>query len=489
VSDRRTAEVRLARMAHTDALTGLPNRARLIERLGAALRRDGGEPISVLFIDLDAFKRVNDTLGHPAGDELLRHTSDRLTSALRPQDELFRLGGDEFVALCPNTDLDAAVAVGERLRNALTDPFRLRDALTRASASVGIRVARTGNDETPDQVLRDADTAMYAAKDQGRNRVVAFSPELRADLLRRVELGEALHEALETDRLRLVYQPIVDLLDGRVLGVEALMRWDHPTEGAVSPLEIVAIARETAQVERLDSWVLDRAADQVVAWRSADVALPFVAVNVCFGSPEQLRLAELVESICRSGRLGDTRLVLELTEGSLLEHRAEEELIAVREQGVYLAVDDFGTGHSSLSRLQQLPIDMLKVDRSFVDGLGTETHDSAIVTSVLELAATMGLHVIAEGVESERQAAMLLGLGCRAVQGYVFNKPKPPDALAPALRTGYRRITNTLARLHRPEMARDRLRAAAHLPRPDQLRGKRRLIDEMQHQLGIEVPR
>jgi diguanylate cyclase (GGDEF)-like protein len=465
----------LARSALSDELTGLANRSLLLDRLGAATGRRA--PVAVLFIDLDGFKLINDGFGHETGDRLLVDVAARLRDAVRPSDLVARMGGDEFAVLCEPVDGERdALAVARRIQARLAEPFAIAGQRRQVRASIGCRYTEPGGDDGetgagPEALLRDADVAMYQAKAAGKNRVEPYSAATRARILRRLELEHELRRAVGGRELAVHYQPQVDLVTGRLVGVEALVRWPHSRFGAVSPEEFVSVAEETGLIAPLGAWVFDEACRQLAAWRRLpELAGLTVTVNVSVHQLEDPRFALQVAGSLEVSGVPASSVCLELTESALMAAGGGplEVLEALKAHGVYVAVDDFGTGYSSLASLKRLPVEVLKVDRSFVGGLGTDPEDSAIVASVLSLAHAMGLHVVAEGVETALQAAELLALGCTVAQGWLFSPAVPAEDLA-ALSRGMRRRFN-LAR-PAPELAR---RAA-----------KRGLIDEMMDQVGI----
>ncbi len=445
-----------------DALTGLANRALFLDRLRTLAAARGS--LAVLFLDLDDFKLVNDGWGHDTGDRLLREVADRLRSAVRPGDLVARLGGDEFTVLCDGVSGEReALAIAERLREALDEPFEIAGQRRHVRASIGCRLA-SGESAGAEALLRDADVAMYQAKDKGRDRIELYSEETRRRIVRRLEVEQELRAALETDGLDVHYQPQVDLLTGRVAGVEALARWTHPRLGAVSPAEFIAVAEESGLIGPLGSFVLGQTCRQVAVWRCEGLRLA-ATVNV---SAHQLSDPGFADSVARhigAAGLEPSSICLELTESALMGagEGPRQTLASLKDLGVYVAIDDFGTGYSSLAALKRLPVEVVKVDRSFVDGLGTDPEDSAIVASVLSLAHAMGLHVIAEGVETPLQAAELVSLGCTVAQGFLWSPAVPAGEVAG--------VAGELAR------------AGGH--RGAEFRGERSFIDEMLHQIGI----
>jgi diguanylate cyclase (GGDEF)-like protein/PAS domain S-box-containing protein len=433
ITDRRRQEEELAHQATHDTLTGLPNRSlfmALLEQAGEALERRPGS-VGVLFFDLDRFKVVNDSLGHLAGDELLRHAADRLRHALRPGDVLARLGGDEFTVLLTDVDEASAVEIAERLQVALAPPVVLDGKEFGVSASIGIVV--TSSPLPPTELLRRADAAMYRAKELGRNRTCTFDEDLLTDAFERLELEQELRTAIESGQLRVHYQPEVDTLTGGLTGAEALVRWDHPARGLLPAGAFVPAAEENGLVVPLGSWVLEDACRTAAGWCEREL-LPeqfVVRVNLSARQLDRPGLAAEVVDVLRRTGLPPGRLCLEVTETSLMRDAAQglAALTELHAVGVMLAIDDFGTGYSSLGFLKRFPLDVLKIDRSFVDGLPDDADDVAIVTTILGLARSLGLTVTAEGVETEQQRRALVDLGCRYAQGYLFARPMPADGL------------------------------------------------------------
>jgi diguanylate cyclase (GGDEF)-like protein/PAS domain S-box-containing protein len=433
--ERKAFEERLAHQSMHDPLTGLPNRLLFLDRLSLAIARCKRmhREVAVLFIDLDRFKNVNDSVGHDAGDELLMSVARRLESVLRPGDTVARFGGDEFTILCDDlttaTSRDRAIEIAERLLEAVAEPFVVGGAQTFVSASVGIALA-TG-EERPEELLRDADAAMYHAKESGRGRVAVFDETMRARAVVRHATENDLHRALEHGELLLFFQPVVSLRDARCVGAEALVRWQHPERGLMVPDEFVPLAEETGLVVELGRWVLEAAAEEAARWQVEHEQPFMVSVNLSARQLAQPGLAErLSEVIERSGVIPEN-LCLEITESVLMEDA--DAVISVVERvralGVRLSIDDFGTGYSSLGYLKRFPVNAVKIDRSFVSGLGTDPGDTAIVSAVIGLAHALDLQVVAEGVETEGQLAELVALGCDEAQGYFFAPPQPVQDL------------------------------------------------------------
>jgi diguanylate cyclase (GGDEF)-like protein/PAS domain S-box-containing protein len=439
--ERHAIEDDIRHRALHDELTGLPNRTLFLDRLEhtlAALRRRGGLA-AILFLDLDHFKLVNDSLGHHVGDELLAAAAPRLKQAVRATDTVARFGGDEFgILLEAIADEGDATHMAERVAAAFSRPFVLAGSEHFVSASVGIALARGG--ELPQELIRDADAAMYRAKERGRARYELFDEVMRGRAIARLRVENDLRRALERGELRLDYQPMVALTDGSVRSVEALLRWEHPDQGLVMPSEFLPIAEGNGLIEPIGRWVLEQACRQAGHWYAArpDDAPVGISVNLSALQIARAELPELVLSSLRASGLDPACLSLEITESAMLGgfdalHAALEALKAL---GVRLVLDDFGMGYSSLAYLTRLPLDAVKVDRSFVDGLGTDGRDTAITEAIIAMSRALSLEVIAEGVETRAQAEALLRLGCRVAQGYYFARPAPAVAISELLYGG-----------------------------------------------------
>jgi diguanylate cyclase (GGDEF)-like protein len=417
-------------LAGTDPLTGLPNRTLFLNHLeqGLARAERWPRPVGVLFLDLDNFKVINDSLGHQGGDLLLVEIARRIRGCVRDNDTVARLGGDEFTVLVEDIEgVDEATALAERVAVTLRQPVRLGEREIFVSASVGVALSRPGKDG-PESLLRNADMAMYQAKANGKARHAVFDQSMEARALARLELETDLRHALERDELRVYYQPITALADGHIAEMEALIRWEHPVRGMISPDEFIPIAEETGLIVALGQWVLEMACRQGAAWREAyPQEPPVMSVNLSgrqFQHPSLV--ADIGHALLQSG-LAPSALKLEITE-SVIMHDAEATILALhqlKQLGIQLAIDDFGTGYSSLSYLKRFRVDTLKVDRSFVNGLGRDSMDTAIVQSVVALAKALHLDVTAEGIETQAQRSELLALGCDRGQGYLFAKPLP----------------------------------------------------------------
>ncbi|HEY0485819.1 MAG TPA: EAL domain-containing protein [Mycobacteriales bacterium] len=441
VTERRAAAAALWREARHDSLTGLANRAHVHERLTEALADAAvtGEQVAVVFLDLDHFKVVNDSLGHGTGDEVLRTVASRLEVTSRRGDIVARLGGDEFVVVARGTDGEAADRLATRIRAAVGRPIRIADRRIVVHASAGIALSDGSGGASAEDMLRDADVAMYQAKAHGRDRHELFDATLRARAVRRLQLEEDLRAALRSDDLWLAFQPVVSLGPGghRAIGVEALMRWSHARYGAISPVEFIPIAEESGQIVELGRRALELACRQTARWRAAHPQLAdlHVAVNL---SARQLADPGLVSTVAvelAAAGLPADALWLEITESMLMEdvEAAVTALGALRELGVHLSIDDFGTGYSSLAYLTRFPVDALKIDRSFVENMSRDAGDEVVVTSVIALAHTLRLDVVAEGVENLAQLAMLTEFGCDAAQGFHLGRPDAAERVLPLL--------------------------------------------------------
>ncbi|MDX6581750.1 MAG: hypothetical protein QOI10_934 [Solirubrobacterales bacterium] len=417
-----------------DPLTGLPNRTLVLDRLGQALarRRREGVEVSVLMLDLDRFKNINDSLGHAAGDEVLLAVAPRLTDAVRPADTVARLGGDEFVVICPDVDgTRGATEIAKRLASAVNRPLMLNSGEHFFTVSTGITLA-TSDEDSPDSLLRDVDAAMYRAKERGRGRYELFDDAMRTGVMARVRTETELRRALDRGELTVWYQPVIDLETGRPVSAEALVRWEHPERGLIAPMEFIPVAEETGLIAELGLHVLEQACRQTAAWQR-QLGRPLgVSVNVSgrqVSNPAfPTQVAEIVE---RSGLRPGT-LALEITETVLMDDEADSPttvLGALHEHGVTLALDDFGTGYSSLSRLKNFPLDVLKIDRSFVSGVETNADDRAIVKATIDMAHAVGLKVVGEGVETTEQGDYLRASGCDQAQGYLYARPQPAQAI------------------------------------------------------------
>ncbi|MEX2619857.1 MAG: bifunctional diguanylate cyclase/phosphodiesterase [Egibacteraceae bacterium] len=419
---RARANAQFEHLATHDPLTELPNRTLFLDRLHQVRlsARRSGQPYAVLFLDLDRFKFVNDGLGHDVGDELLIAVVGRLRGVMRPSDTLARFGGDEFAILSPDIDgALTALAIGERIQGALDAPVPLQSVELMATASIGIAVGDSETDGTA--LLRDADAAMYRAKDSGRNRVALFDEAMQRQAQDHLDRTADLRGALDGDQIEAYYQPIIDLATDRIIGVEALARWWHTSE-FVAPDQFIALAEDVGLIDHLGRHILKKACLAGLAWADLSTT-PFVlSVNV---SPRQFVSGGLTSTVLAA--LADTGLDaaclhLEITESGLMSDPSVQATIdELREHGVQFAIDDFGTGYSSLANLRQLPVDILKIDRTFVSGITTNPQDRALVTAAIDLARSFGLTTVAEGVETPEQLGELKALGCDLAQGYLWS--------------------------------------------------------------------
>ncbi|HJU74941.1 MAG TPA: EAL domain-containing protein [Gemmatimonadaceae bacterium] len=438
VTERKRLEAQLAHQAYHDPLTELANRTLFRDRVEHALARASRhcERVAVLFLDVDDFKTVNDSLGHDEGDRLLKAVAARLLNATRGCDTVARLGGDEFAVLLENVrDDQDAIVVANRVTSALSAPFQLNQKMVSVGASMGI--ARAADGDGADELLRNADVAMYAAKSRGKGRYCVFAPEMHAALLTRLSTEADLYEAVERKEFRLMYQPIVDLEAGRMVGCEALVRWDHPQRGLIAPDSFIRLAEDTGLIIPLGRWVLREATREAMTWPLSPTGArpPYVTVNI---AGKQLLHPEFVSDVASSlhdSGLTADRLILEITEGTLLDnaeattHRLQE----LKSLGVRLAIDDFGTGYSSLSYLQRFPIDILKIDKSFVDGIVRGGNQAALARTIISLGDSLALRTVAEGIETDAQRSVLRELGCQLGQGFFYARPLEPSAISGAM--------------------------------------------------------
>ncbi|HLX87020.1 MAG TPA: EAL domain-containing protein [Acidimicrobiales bacterium] len=434
VTERRELEDELRHQAFHDSLTGLANRALFTDRLEHALSRQlrSVGALAVLLVDLDDFKAINDSLGHGAGDALLTQASARLESLVRGSDTVARLGGDEFAILLedPSED-DGPEQVADRIVAAFAEPIVVEDRPLALSASVGVALRSPGT--SADELVRNADVAMYVAKASGKGRSVSFESGMHVATQRRLELKNGLLEAINSgDQMELHYQPVVDLRTREAVGVEALLRWNHPRHGLVPPLDFLPLAEESGLIVPLGRWVLREAVTQLSAWRAAHPELHglTMSVNVSGRQLDEPRFVDEVRSALEDAQLDPALLVLEITESVLMRDR--DDVVALLHElkglGVGLAIDDFGTGYSSLGYLRSFPVDVLKVDRSFVSGITDQSRQAALAEAVLRMGATLELQTVAEGVELEEQAGQLEHLGCPLAQGFLFARPLPAPA-------------------------------------------------------------
>jgi diguanylate cyclase (GGDEF)-like protein/PAS domain S-box-containing protein len=440
ITERIQAQQRLQYLAHHDALTDLPNRALFLERLEHALTRARWtqRPLAVLFLDLDRFKNINDTLGHDIGDSTLRATSERLKKCVREGDTVARLGGDEFTVLLEDiADTDDVPAIAQKIVETLSCPIAVNNREFVVTTSIGISLFPSDGEDSL-KLLRNADTAMYRAKDQGRNKYQYYSSEMSAKALEKFMLETSLRHALERKEFQLYYQPQVNLATGLVTGVEALLRWQHPDLGLVSPIQFIPVAEETGLMKSIDEWVLQTACDQARRWISSGLPPLSMTVNLSGASFSDPNLADVVARALRQAGLAPEILELEITENVIMKNAPAtvDMLQALNRMGIRLAVDDFGSGYSSFSYLKRFPIDTLKIDQSFVRDIPTDADDVSIVTAIIAMAHSLQLKVIAEGVETPGQLAFLRNHDCDGIQGYLFSRPQPVAEITRLLLSG-----------------------------------------------------
>lgn len=435
IIERRQAEARAHELATKDPLTGLMNRRSLTDHLEYATSRAArqGECLALLFLDMDRFKAINDRFGHSAGDELLQQVAGRIKESVRESDVVARLGGDEFVVLMEKLpSYTAAAEVAKKIIKAYETPFSVASQSLRTSVSIGIGLYPQDG-HTVHELMRSADLAMYHAKQERRGTMQFFHEELNARMIERSQLEQELEKALENDEFELYYQPKVEMMSGRVAGVEALLRWHHPRLGLLSGGQFMAAATDTGQVIPIGEWVISAACAQAKCWQASNSIYPAIPIAVNIAIPQIY--ANLPDVICRMLHKHDvapSSLQLEITESLLIDdvERATAVLREISESGITIAIDDFGTGYSSLSVLKALPIDVLKIDQSFIRDLGKDLEDNAIVAAIVNMARALTLRVIAEGVETIEQLNILQDLGCDEHQGYFYSRPLPAHQLA-----------------------------------------------------------
>jgi diguanylate cyclase (GGDEF)-like protein/PAS domain S-box-containing protein len=434
VSDRKRMEVELERLALYDPLTGLPNRALFGDRLRHVLARRGRDSATaVYFLDLDRFKRINDSLGHGAGDEVLREVAERLSAVVRPEDTVARFGGDEFTVLCESVGgVLEAVSIADRLQRPLRQPLRAGGAELRLSASIGVALVEADDNGDGQHLIEDADAAMYRAKERGGARTELFDSAMRDNAVRAMRIEQELQRALEQGELRLYYQPSVDLATGQVVGAEALVRWEHPQRGLIVPDRFLGVAEETGLIVPLGMWVMGEACRHLAEWQSRpETAHLHLSVNL---SARELTHPDVVSSVLgcvRESGVDPHSLTIEVTESTAMAD-GDTGFRALRDlnsEGIRVAIDDFGTGYSSLEQLRRMPVDIVKVDRSFVSGMSADSTDREIVAAVVGMGRALKLSVVAEGIETPEQAEALRELGCDIGQGFLYAKPLPADEM------------------------------------------------------------
>lgn len=446
ISRIKQTEQRLQYLAHHDPLTGLANRVLFRERLDQAIRRakPTRDRVAVLFMDLDGFKTINDTLGHPVGDEMLAKVAQRLVGSVRSKDTVARMGGDEFtLVLSDFSGLRSIDFLSRKIIKRMSEPYQVANRTAYVTASIGIALFPDDGIDA-DRLLQNADTAMYHAKAQGKNGFAYFSQELNQKAFERFELETALREALRRDEFVLYYQPQVDLNAQRVVGCEALIRWNHPNKGMLSPVRFIDLAEETGLIKPMGEWVMRKACEQAGLWRAQGLPPLRVAVNMSGGQVTGDEIIQEVRNTLSETRMDARLLDIEITESTLMKDAdtAIEILRDLKRLGVGLSIDDFGTGYSSLSQLKRFPVDKLKIDKSFVENLETDRDDAAIVRAIIAIGHNLKLKVMAEGVENQRQLALVHAGGCDEVQGYYFSRPVPADEFARFVKGGLRGLSS-----------------------------------------------
>jgi diguanylate cyclase (GGDEF)-like protein len=431
ITEEKTSELSIKRMAETDSLTGLANRAVFLERLDTALAdADETSKVAILLLDLDDFKTVNDTMGHIAGDALLRQVAERLKTCCRAADTIARLGGDEFAIICKGLQQDADAGVlADQIVAEISRPYVVNGRQVRTGASIGITICAEDPGDC-EQLLRNADVALYQSKDSNRGNYLIFDAAMDARVRALRSLERDLHGALEREEFKLVYQPQIDLRSGRVVGAEALLRWHHPTRGVVPPLEFIPIAEASYLTVPIGEWVIREACRQTQAWRAQGVPPLTVAVNVSAQHFRHQHLIDCLRLALQDSGLAPRFLELEITESAILDKRSVNVLQSVRDLGVKIAVDDFGTGYSSLARIKTFPVNRLKIDQAFVRDVDKDPQTQAICAAIVSLGTNLGLEIVAEGVETHAQAREMARQGADLGQGYLYARPLDPEAFA-----------------------------------------------------------
>ncbi|MFW2372428.1 MAG: EAL domain-containing protein [Gammaproteobacteria bacterium] len=421
------AERQIRHLAYLDSLTGLPNRLLFMDRLDQAISRAIRQKsiFALLFIDIDHFKVINDSMGHHAGDQLLTTVTSRLQQSVRQSDTIARLGGDEFTVIVENINQpEDVLVVTKTILSTLNEPVMIDNREVFISASIGVSVYPDDGDDLG-SLLKNAETAMYKAKDHGRNNLQFYRSEMSDAAMRRLDMENSLRNAIERDELLVFYQPKFNLLTGKCLGMEALVRWDHPDRGLVLPDEFIPLAEETGMILQLDDWVIRTACKQLSVWKKAGYEVNNLAINVSARQFKEHRLVGVINKVLEETGVQGHELEIELTESTLVDNNenAREMLNELHEMGLRIALDDFGTGYASMSYLKDFPIDTVKIDRSFVWGIPNDKEDMAIVKAIVGLADALDLSLIAEGVETEQQIEFLNSIGCKSAQGYYWSKP------------------------------------------------------------------
>lgn len=432
ISASKQAEKNIEHLAYYDVLTGLPNRTLLHDRINQQITASQRSPqqFAILFIDLDRFKYVNDSMGHAVGDQLLQAVAAQFKANVREGDTVSRIGGDEFIILLRETNAEGAANVAQTLIDALLHtPLAHTDTHSSTYASIGISLyPENGLDR--ETLIKHADVAMYRVKEEGRNNFQFFNPEMNVRINHHYAMEKDLRLALARDEFFLHFQPQMNLVDKSLCGAEALIRWNHPERGLISPAEFIPLAEETGQIIAIGEWVLRTVCVKIATWRQHGVARIPIAVNLSLRQLLQPGFAELVASVIQEYAIQANELELEVTESIMLNdvQVALDFLICMRDLGIKLSIDDFGTGYSSLSYLKKMPIHKLKIDRSFVNNIQTDPNDKAIVQSIISLGHQFGLRIIAEGIENQSQMDLLFALGCDEIQGFYYGRPMQEDA-------------------------------------------------------------
>ena len=438
VTERKQDEERILRQANFDALTGLPNRALFIDRLGQSLltMARGQQKLGLMFIDLDGFKLINDTLGHDKGDDLLREAAVRISACTRDGDTVARLGGDEFTVIMPNLhDAKDTPLVAQRILDALAKSFDLGGTESFISGSIGITIF-PDDAEAANDLLKNADAAMYRAKDLGKANYQFFTADLNAQVADRLQLKNGLLKALERNEFQLFYQPKVTLSTGKIDSVEALMRWDNPDLGMVSPVRFIPVLEETGMVVEVGKWAIREACQQHCKWIDEGLSPIRIAVNLSARQLREMSFVSVLQNLLDETGVGPDGIEIEITESMIMSDKdtAITALTELHELGIRVAMDDFGTGYSSLSYLRQFPIDTIKIDGSFVADISTSSEDAEIVRTIISMGQTLNKSIVAEGVETEEQLELLRSYKCDQIQGYLFSRPVPGDELTELIR-------------------------------------------------------